>query len=104
MDNSQPIPCFNNEQLELLTQLRVRADDREYAYQSIMEEGYIIIGITAGLINLNAGDNSRYSHIIPGMLHTLGNRMPSLLEELCELRTEEQTDGWIEFWLFETIG
>ncbi|KAK4863864.1 hypothetical protein LT330_010345 [Penicillium expansum] len=69
-----------------------------------MEEGQIIIGITAGLINLNAGDNSRYSHVIPGMLHTLENRMLSLLEELCGLRTEEQTDGWIEFWLFETIG
>lgn len=104
MDEIRPIPTFNSEQLELLTQLRERADEREYAYESLMEESQIIMGIGAGLISLHGGDNSGYYRAIPEMLLTLEHRMLGLLDELHELLLEEQMDGWTESWIMQTIG
>ncbi|KAJ5186209.1 hypothetical protein N7449_010973 [Penicillium cf. viridicatum] len=89
MADTRPIPTFTDEQLDLLTQLRVRADDRAYAYQSIM-------GVTAGLINLHLGDIPHSSHLVPVMLQTLEDRMLGLLEELFELLAEAQMDEWTE--------
>ncbi|KAG0154006.1 hypothetical protein PDIDSM_1385 [Penicillium digitatum] len=98
------IPTPNDEQLEQLLQLRVRADQREYACQSILQETKMIMGISAGLTNLYAGDVPRWSHSIPAMLLTLEQRMLGLLDGLFGLWIQGKIDKWVESSIWETIG
>lgn len=104
MADTRPIPTFTDEQLELLTRLQVRADDREYAHQNIIEEAQIIMVVTAGLINLHLGDIPHSSHLVPAMLRTLEDIMIGLLEELFELLAEAQMDEWTECWILRSAS
>ncbi|KAJ5926580.1 hypothetical protein N7516_008353 [Penicillium verrucosum] len=61
------------------------------------------MGMTAALIALYLGDNPYSSNLIPDMLRTLEIRMLGLLEEVAELTTEAQMDGWIECRTFHAI-
>ncbi|KAJ5967889.1 hypothetical protein N7501_004137 [Penicillium viridicatum] len=73
---------------------RVRGTHRANVRQWIMEEARMIMGVSAGLINLygSMSFSYYYSPTIPLMLLTLERRMLGLISEVVALQVQEKVD------------
>lgn len=100
MTDPQPIPTLTNEQLQLLDELRVRANNRANAYGMIMQEAENIIRMTRRVSSLQLGDLPHSSPLIPAVMRALENQMIRWLEVVVELSMEAQMDEWIQLWIF----
>lgn len=98
-----PIPTLTVEQLELLDQLRERADDREHAYAIIIQEVQNIMRMVGRVSSLQLGDIPHSSPLIPAVMRALETQMIRLLEVVAELSVEAQMDEWTRRWIFDTI-
>ncbi|KAJ5211241.1 hypothetical protein N7491_011061 [Penicillium cf. griseofulvum] len=80
-------------QLELLTQHRVRGNQRNEAHHEILWEGAtVLVAICAAMINLHFANDSGFHANIPSMIQRQERRMEGLVEELIALRGQEIVD------------
>lgn len=84
----QPIPTLSEDQLELLTDIRVRCDERAYARAQIMEEGWSIMHTVGMLISLTY----RNGCLWPNFLWALEQRMVMLVNEMVALGVSDEFD------------
>lgn len=96
------MPSLDDEQIDILTELRVHDTERTEARQRIMEQERVILGVTAGLIDLY-GDG-RFCWSIPAMFITLEQRMLGLLREALMLRVQEYLDNSTEGWILANFA
>lgn len=89
MDLPHAIPSPNNEQLELLIQLRVRAAERPYLRRMTLRVAAHQMSYLEGMINDDAS-----SDIL--VLRTLEHIMANLMHRLIALREEEEADVALE--------
>ncbi|KAL2706632.1 hypothetical protein AAEP93_001882 [Penicillium crustosum] len=89
VDLPHAIPSPNNEQLELLIQLRVRAAERPYLRRMTLRVAAHQMSYLEGMINDDAS-----SDIL--VLRTLEHIMANLMHRLIALREEEEADVALE--------
>ncbi|KAJ5687957.1 hypothetical protein N7536_010576 [Penicillium majusculum] len=104
MAHPRPIPTFTDDQLELLTQLRERRGDREYAKERIMEDAQAIMRMAARVASLQLGEIPHTSALIPAVMKALEARMLQILQEAVDLSVEAHIDAWTDCWIFDTVG
>lgn len=96
VDLPRSIPTPNDEQLELLTQLRLRATARSYLRRMVFREAAHQMGYLEGMIDDNAS-----SDIL--VLRTLEHIMANLLHRLIAVREEEEADAALERYLWGQV-
>ncbi|CAI7666774.1 unnamed protein product [Penicillium viridicatum] len=82
------IQTLNEEQLELLTEFRVRCDERAYAHVQIMEEGCSIMHTFGMVISLTYRNGCPW----PNFLWALEQRMMMLVNEMVALGASDEYD------------
>ncbi|KAJ5426117.1 hypothetical protein N7465_001187 [Penicillium sp. CMV-2018d] len=96
VDSLRPIPTPNSEQLELLTQLRLRAMRRSYIHEMAVRDA---IREMRHLERL--ADTSEYSGAI--LLHRMDGIMAVLFDQMIALRREERADAAFEEELWRQV-
>jgi hypothetical protein len=91
------IPTLNEEQLELLTEIRVRCDERASSRAQIMEEGWSIMRTVGMVISLTY----RNGCPLPNFLWALEQRMMMLVTEMVALGASEYYDQALARMVFE---
>lgn len=89
MDPPRPVPTASNEQLDLLTQLRLRAIERPYLRRMALRIAALHMGYLEGLIS-----DDESSDIL--VLRTLEHIMADLMHRLVALREGEEADLALE--------
>ncbi|CRL20701.1 unnamed protein product [Penicillium camemberti] len=97
VDRPRLIPTLNDEQLELLTQRRLRATTRSYLRRMSLRDAAHEMGYLEGLIDDTESSDIR-------VLRTLECIMANLLRRLIALRTEEEADAALERELWAHVG
>ncbi|OQD67752.1 hypothetical protein PENPOL_c003G00195 [Penicillium polonicum] len=82
------IQTLNEEQLELLLEIRVRCDERAYARGQIMEEGCSILHTLGMVISLTYRNGCPW----PNFLWALEQRMMILANEMVALGASDEYD------------
>jgi hypothetical protein len=91
------IPTLNDEQLELLTEIRVRCDERASSRAQIMEEGWSIMRTVGMVISLTYRNGCPW----PNFLWALEQRMMMLVTEMLALGASEYYDQALARMVFE---
>lgn len=88
MTTYKTIQTLNEEQLELLLEIRVRCDERAYARGQIMEEGCSILHTLGMVISLTYRNGCPW----PNFLWALEQRMMILANEMVALGASDEYD------------
>lgn len=92
MADRHPIPAPTDEQLELLTQLRVPCNSRASVRNHVFQRACYIMDWAWTLISSAV----RHSQYPPEQVFIqLENQMRSLVEEMLCLRTQEEFERWV---------
>lgn len=90
MANEWAIPTPNNEQLELLTQLRLRATGRARVRRAVLQDAAHIMRRVESVFETRY--SYYWSHVSVATLSRLEERMVELVQRTVDLRIEEILD------------
>lgn len=84
MANNSPITTINDDHLEMLTRIRVRAEERELSRCQIWDKAYMIIEMAQAIIGQPMAQNLAST----SMLNALEQPKEVLVEEMAKLKLE----------------